>query len=617
MGIVNRVIVLLELYSVLVFSQPDIIYKRLDTFNLIWADYESGAAKHVAIWEPVNNEYGFYILGHVATSSYSKPSGSLVVKSNGNNALAAPVSTTYLWKDSGSGAKWDVTFYKLIPPNGYTCLGDIAVRSWVTKPDLNKYRCVKNEYLVMGQLDNEIWDDGGSGAHTDVVIYEVRRSSSEYYGLEARNFRARNYTGNLYGVRLLFNTMPMIFDPMLIKDDGNKVKPVWSLSAIEGKPLHLYEVRELQRRWDDRGSGGWYDVSIWSVEHYGELYSLGDIAVNSYSKPATGYLVKAMKADALSPPHSFREVYNDGGTGSTMDVTIWKPNCQAGYVSLGHVATSGEDPSYDSIRCVNHNYTNQGKWKWIWNDARTGGNMDCTIYEAESDDDQDVHAMSAIGSYYHKPRGPIVLKRSEINYFSEKPIIKLEIREVKYDIPEARTISSPATVAKTKVINYSNLQQSVSRSLSFEKSSTSSWTFGSSIEIGISAEISAGVPLIGAKITMSVSTTFSYETGKEESKSEQDAIEAVLTVPARSMMVAFVKGTQYESDIPFEATVEKTYFDGTKGKGKMRGVFKGVVVSEFEAQYGDTVDIPSDATCGDNDVICLIDVSHSTLVPLR
>jgi len=39
----------------------------------------------------------------------------------------------------GTHGKYGVKFYKMIPKNGYTCLGHIAVNQWAV-PDKEKYR---------------------------------------------------------------------------------------------------------------------------------------------------------------------------------------------------------------------------------------------------------------------------------------------------------------------------------------------------------------------------------------------------------------------------------------------------------------------------------------------
>ena len=55
--------------------------------------------------------------------------------------------------------------------------------------------------------------------------------------------------------------------------------------------------------------------------------------------------------------------------------------------------------------------------------------------------------------------------------------------------------------------------------------------------------------------------------------------------------MATISGRKYRSDIPYTATVKKTYFDGDTSISKVAGLFRGVEVSEVTVTYGDTYDL--------------------------
>lgn len=83
--------------------------------------------------------------------------------SGSQDALTRPSSASKLWNDHGSRSDYDVQVYKLVPQPGYTCLGAIAMSSYSIWPDLDKYACVKNEYLSTVEFTSSIWNDIGSG----------------------------------------------------------------------------------------------------------------------------------------------------------------------------------------------------------------------------------------------------------------------------------------------------------------------------------------------------------------------------------------------------------------------------------------------------------------------
>ena len=67
--------------------------------------------------------------------------------------------------------------YSLRAPTGYKCLGHIAVADW-NEPDLNKYRCVRDDYVQNVYIDQyPKWQDRGSGAHLNFAAYWIRGTS--------------------------------------------------------------------------------------------------------------------------------------------------------------------------------------------------------------------------------------------------------------------------------------------------------------------------------------------------------------------------------------------------------------------------------------------------------
>ena len=96
-----------------------------------------------------------------------------MVKDVGDHFVKKPVDSTQIWNDSGSGANDVVAIYKLIAPIGYECLGMVAVANRDRKPDLNRYRCVKQDLIRAVTLASQIWNDDGSGADYNFAAYAI------------------------------------------------------------------------------------------------------------------------------------------------------------------------------------------------------------------------------------------------------------------------------------------------------------------------------------------------------------------------------------------------------------------------------------------------------------
>ena len=118
----------------------EIEFKYTNHFTFLWNDRGSGADHDVSFWRP-SGGYNFYPLGDTAVRTHQAPTrASLVVSALTQSALAPPAGFTEVWNDRGSGADRDVRVLRMNPPQGYTCLGDVAIEGFNSIPDRFKYR---------------------------------------------------------------------------------------------------------------------------------------------------------------------------------------------------------------------------------------------------------------------------------------------------------------------------------------------------------------------------------------------------------------------------------------------------------------------------------------------
>jgi hypothetical protein len=74
-------------------------------------------------------------------------------------ALAHPVDFQWILDDHGSGNDRDVSYWRLVPPEGYTAVG---IAFGAGKPNVNNYWCVKNQHCVPAGRRG-FWSDQGAG----------------------------------------------------------------------------------------------------------------------------------------------------------------------------------------------------------------------------------------------------------------------------------------------------------------------------------------------------------------------------------------------------------------------------------------------------------------------
>jgi len=564
-------------------ATPKIVYKISQDYDLIWKDSGSGGKKDGAFWATENYEPGYCVLGDVVTGSHSRPTTrAIAVKAIQSDALVNPSSFTRVWTDRGSGANWDVAVYRMNARSGYTCLGGVAMRSHSTQPDPSKYCCVKTEYTTPGGT-RLAWDDKGTGSNYDFSAWETLQGN-DALGASSGNFLPMSN----------YNKPQSAY---VLRVDEETVKDVWLWPQdYDDKPLKIYEETSVKKIWNDAGSGAKRDVSIWRVETRPGFFSLGDIAVSSHTRPSLAFLFQLTDPDdtsSLRSPTGYSRVWSDRGSGAKQDVSIWIPYCPGGYRALGHVTTNGAAPTSSLIKCLKAEYVESASssaWRYIWNDAGSGANSDAAFYEAtaRTSNQLGIRAYSAIASHHYYPGTPYLLKSTAFNYFSEKPVEKYQIINIEYHLPDEKKIQNPATMAPTIIENNSGIAQTVTREITFTTSTSSTFEFSRSIEIGVSMEVTGGIPLIGS-VTTTVDGRLSdtFTVGETTTTEKSDSISASITAPPYTTITASINCQEYKADIPFTAKVKKTYYDGTTGETTTTGVYKGVAVSECTIRYSD------------------------------
>ena len=102
-----------------------------------------------------------------------------------SGAVAAPTGFSQVWTCSGGGEASNLGFYSPIAPNGYITVGSIAVLDFNNPPDVAQYpslRCVRQDLcqkVTLTQSD-QVWNDIGSGASENVIVWKLPYSGAIY-----------------------------------------------------------------------------------------------------------------------------------------------------------------------------------------------------------------------------------------------------------------------------------------------------------------------------------------------------------------------------------------------------------------------------------------------------
>ena len=154
--------------------------------------------------------------------------------------------------------------------------------------------------------------------------------------------------------------------------------------------------------YEDKGSGGDQDLTIYTPAAPTGYYLIGGYAQGDYNKPSG--CVLAVKPSAASmgkanellvPPANWQPVWTDKGSGAAMDGSVWHAVPPGNnYVCIGSVGKSGySSPSLPNYRCLHKCLVeNVNVANYLWSDKGTGAENQISIYK-----------LANSGVFYAKP----------------------------------------------------------------------------------------------------------------------------------------------------------------------------------------------------------------------
>lgn len=168
--------------------QLKILQNSYRAFSRLYNDEGSSADCDVQFWHPLPQD-GFLAAGDVCEASPSDwlyetyaPLGQVILLAadpSSPDDVRCPLDFTLLWSDDGSGALLQGALWAMVPPDGYTALGHCCSFSRSgppPKPNPREYACVKSSLVSQGTAGAQIWNSAGSGADTDVGVYNPTSS---------------------------------------------------------------------------------------------------------------------------------------------------------------------------------------------------------------------------------------------------------------------------------------------------------------------------------------------------------------------------------------------------------------------------------------------------------
>ncbi|AKF85975.1 hypothetical protein MFUL124B02_19670 [Myxococcus fulvus 124B02] len=173
--------------------------------------------------------------------------------------------------------------------------------------------------------------------------------------------------------------------------------------------LWVKPVSTFTWAYDDTGTGSHDDVSVWrpDLSQHPGYFSLGDIAMPDHAQAPLRTFVVSGEGDVLAKPLRYNQIWADNGTRGKHDAAFWQPVPPPGYTCLGSVVELGySPPPTDRIRCVKDEYVLPAAAHRVWDDKGSGKHGDITLWQATPRDHRTLAASTFVGQgNYDDPDG--------------------------------------------------------------------------------------------------------------------------------------------------------------------------------------------------------------------
>ncbi|KAM6450602.1 natterin-3-like isoform 2-T2 [Liasis olivaceus] len=169
---------------------------------------------------------------------------------------------------------------------------------------------------------------------------------------------------------------------------------------------------------------------------------------------------------------------------------------------------------------------------------------------------------------------------------------------VRYMLNQGSYNESGMTLASSKLTNKDCRAVKKTTTLSGTVTSEHTWGIGTSISLGLSFSMTAGIPeVLGGSWSISLEKTFTWNKGYKYSQSTTYTETVEVEVPANHICELVMTGTKMRGNIPFTATATRYYRNGSSRSVTVQGVSHNIVGTKGESQVERCVPIRNAPPC--------------------
>lgn len=172
------------------------------------------------------------------------------------------------------------------------------------------------------------------------------------------------------------------------------------------------------------------------------------------------------------------------------------------------------------------------------------------------------------------------------------------VYNVQYKKNQIQVLQETAETLKfSKVDNYACQTVTKTVKLQISSTTTKSWDIGRSTTSGLSTTITAGIPYITTEVGFSTEKTFSVNSGMSTSQTVDHEVSLEVVIPPNESCTVKMVGSKMKVDIPYTATLSRTYNSAGTRYTTITGLYKGVEVGGIRAVVERCIPIPNANPC--------------------
>lgn len=171
--------------------------------------------------------------------------------------------------------------------------------------------------------------------------------------------------------------------------------------------INIQSVSQFHWIYDDSGTGSDQDLTIFrpNLSGLNGYYSLGDLAIKGRHQPGSAIVVKS-SLDVLARPTDYHLIWKDSGSGGDHDGSFWDPIPPTGYTCLGMIVQRNySKPSTDAMRCIKSEYVLRGSASKVWDDSGSGANWNLGLWNSTAQNTKGLATGTFKGSRHHHNTG--------------------------------------------------------------------------------------------------------------------------------------------------------------------------------------------------------------------